>query len=171
MPDAAKVKKTSLKTPGDQVVGTSVTLPKTKEQEPKSSEKSAFAEEEKLMTEIRTVAETADRQALEALQSTLTDAKRAHFEADLPPDVSDAGVVSPAKSAEEVVTRGATIELGTSEQVYKTGLHRKIAGHVVNKVVVGASSLAALALWISRLLKMAHKHTMKVIFKKGATRN
>lgn len=141
--------------------------PLTKEQEPATSEMAAEAEEDKLMTEIRTTAEGADRQALEAIQASIKDAKRAHFEPELPPDVEDAGVVSPTKKAEEVVARGTTIELGTSEQVYKQGLHAKIAGHVANKVVVGVSSLAALAMWIGRLIKVAHKHTMKVIFKGG----
>lgn len=146
-------------------------IPKAKEQEPAASEKTAEAEEEKLMAEIRTVAETADRQALEAIQETIAEAKRAHFEPELPPDVEDAGVVSPTKTAEEVVKQGTTIELGTTEQAYKQGLHKKIVGHVVNKVVVGASSLAALAIWIARLVKLAHKHTMRVVFRKEETKN
>lgn len=136
------------------------------EKEPLSSELAAEAEEEKLITEIRTTAETADRQALEALQSSMKDVKRAHFEPELPPDVEDVGVVSPVKKAEEVVEKGTTMELGTTEQTYKMGLHQKIVGHVRNKVVTGVSSLAAMAIWIARLLKMAHKHTMRIVFRK-----
>ena len=157
-------KRQSTPSTDDQMAKRGIGAPLTKEQE--SPPEAAEVEEEKLMAEIRTTAETADRQALEVIQTTIAEAKRAHFEPELPPDVEDAGVVSPVKKAEEVVQHGTTIELGTTEQAYKQGLHAKIAGHVTNKVVAGVSSLAALALWISRLLKMAHKHTMRIIFRK-----
>lgn len=150
----------------DQMARGGTGAPLTKEQEPES-EKAARAEEEKLMAQIRTTAETADRQALEAIQATVVEAKRGHFEPELAPDVEDAGVVVPVKKAEEVVQKGTTIELSTTEQTYKTGLSKKIAGHVKDKVVTGVSSLAAMAIWIGRLLKMAHKHTMRVVFRKG----
>ncbi|KKR65076.1 MAG: hypothetical protein UU05_C0029G0018 [Candidatus Curtissbacteria bacterium GW2011_GWA1_40_47] len=85
------------------------------------------------------------------------------------PDVADSGVKAPQSQANEVVTQGTTINLPISEKEYKKGLHQKIAGVVVNKVVVGTSSLFALATWVGRLIKIAHKHTIKVIFKKGGT--
>src|SRR3972149_8855304 len=114
-----------------------------KEVEP-ASEAAVKAEEEKLMTQIKTTAETADRQALEAIQESVAEAKRAHFEPELPPDVEDAGVVSPAKAAEDVVIKGPTIEVGTSESIYKKGLHAKISGKSDDKKnVLGVSSLAA----------------------------
>ena len=107
-----------------------------------------------------------DREALEKVRESLPEAKRPVPEPKLAPDVEDAGVLVPSKHAEEVITHGPTIEVGTSENIYKKGLHVKVVGAVRDKVVVGVSSLAALAMWIGRLMKMAHKHTVKVVFKK-----
>jgi len=143
----------------------------SKEVEPSKTELSPEAEEERLMAEIRTTAETADRQALEAIQGSLKEAKRAVFEPELPPDVEDAGVVNPVKKAEEVVEKGTTIELPASEEIYKRGLSTKISGKGDDKSIVGVSSISALAIFIGRLLKMAHKHAMKVIFRKGGKVN
>lgn len=141
--------------------------PKAKEQEPAPMKLTAEAEEAKLMAEIRTTAETADKQALEAIQSSVKEAKRAHFEPELPPDVEDAGVVNPTKRAEEVVTSGTTIEVGTSESVYQKGLAAQVKGKTDDKKnVSGVASLAVFAIWIGRLLKMAHKHALRVIFRK-----
>ncbi|HSX18945.1 MAG TPA: hypothetical protein VLE91_02300 [Candidatus Saccharimonadales bacterium] len=127
----------------------------------------ADIEEEKLMAEIRTTAEAADKQALEAIQESVKEVKRSHFEPELPPDVEDAGVINPQKAAEEVVINGPTIDLPIDEAKYKQGLKVKVSGKVDNKkVVVGPSSLAAFAIWVGRILKLAHKHTMRVVFKK-----
>lgn len=137
-----------------------------KEQEPVHDELAAKAEEEKLMTEIRTTAEAADKQALEAIQNSLKEAKRSVFEPELPPDVEDAGVVNPTKAAEAVVEKGTTIDLPIDEETYKKGLRAKVRGKSEGKSFVGVASLTALALWIGRLLKLAHKHTMRVVFRR-----
>lgn len=139
----------------------------SKEHEPVKSEASAAAEEEKLMAEIRTTAESADKQALEALQSSMADIKRGEVEPELPPDVEDAGVVSPTKAAEEVVVKGPTIVLPIDEKEYEQGLKTQVSGKVDEEnSVLGVSAVAALAIWVGRLFKLAHKHTMKIIFKK-----
>lgn len=152
--------KTSVKTvkPKDNQIQT----PLAKEQEPSA----ALGEEGKILAEIKTSAEALDREALGEVQKSVAEARQARPEPELPPDVADAGVISPQQAAEEVVTGGATLELPISEDRYKEGLHRRIAGRVTEKVVYGASSLAALAMWVGRLIKMAHKHTMRVIFRK-----
>jgi hypothetical protein len=140
-----------------------------KENEPTAEDRSADLEEEKLMAEIRTTAEAADKQALEAIQGSLKEAKRASFEPELPPDVEDAGVVNPTKQAEEVVAKGTTINLPLTEEEYQKGLKTQIHGKSDEKnSVFGVASIAALAIFIGRLFKLAHKHTMKVIFKKHA---
>lgn len=140
------------------------TAPRVKEQEVAGDGKS----EDELMTEITTRAEALDREHEAKVRESLAEARRAVPEPKVPPDVEDAGVVSPQLAAEEVVKGGTTLDLPVAESVYKKGLHQKVAGAVKDKVVVGVSSLAALALWIGRLMKMAHKHTMKVIFRKEA---
>lgn len=141
-----------------------------KEQEPGAAATSAFEEEEKLMESIKTTAETADRQALEALQGTLAETKRATFEPELPPDVEDAGVVNPIKAAEEVVKNGTTVELPVSEKEYDLAKKTKVSGKSdIKRNVFGVSSLAAMAIWVGKMLKKAHRHTMKVVFKKEAS--
>ena len=137
---------------------------KAKEQEPTSQE--AKAEEEKIISEVIRTSEAADEQAEKEIQSAISEARLARPEPKLAPDVLDSGVKAPQLEANEVVTKGTTVELPISEDEYKKGLHQKVVGTVVNKVVVGASSFFALATWIGRLIKIAHKHTMKVIFRK-----
>ena len=142
-----------------------------KEHEPVKSEVSAAAEEEQLMAEIRTTAESADKQALESLQSSMADIKRGESEPELSPDVEDAGVVSPAKAAEDVVVKGPTIVLPIDENGYEKGLKTQVSGKTDNEnSVSGVSAVVALALWVGRLLKLAHKHTMKVVFKKEGSK-
>lgn len=142
--------------------------PKAKEQEPS---KAARAEEDKLMAEIVSTSEAMDAEALAKLQKESPEIKRAQPEAKLPPDVEDAGVKVPEEEADKVIKEGTTLSFPVSEDVYKRGLQSAVIGKVVgavgDKVVVGVSSIGALALWVGRLLKMAHKHAMKVIFRKG----
>lgn len=138
-----------------------------KEQEPNVSAASAFEEEEKLMASIKTTAETADKQALEALQGTLAETKRGTFEPELPPDVEDAGVVSPTKAAEDVVKNGSSVELPISEKEYDLAKKTKVSGKSdIKRNIFGVSSLAAMAIWVGKMLKKAHKHTLKVVFRR-----
>ena len=122
--------------------------------------------EGEIVAEIKTTAEALDSQAIEAVRTSIKDAKLSMPEPKLAPDVADSGVKVPQEQADEVIRSGTTINLPISEDKYKKGLHQKVTGVVVNKVVVGASSFFTLATWIGRLIKMAHKHTMKVIFRK-----
>ena len=142
--------------------------PKAKEQEPPHQDGAGQArgEDDKIMAEIKSSAEAVDAQALANVREVVADARGGHPQPQLPADVADAGVISPQAEADKVVAGGATINLPIDETTYKKGLHVRVAGVVKDKVVVGVLSLAALAMWVGRLIKMAHKHTMKVIFKK-----
>lgn len=126
-------------------------------------------EEDRVMAEITTTADAIDREAIAKARESFPEIKQAVPEPELKPDVEDAGVKVPSVDAEDVITSGPTIELGTSENIYKKGLGMKVTGRVVgsvgNKIVVGVSSLAALAMWVGRMVKMAHKHAMKVVFR------
>ena len=147
---------------GESSVGTAL-----KEQE--QDQPSAVKKEKEILSEIIRSSEAADEQLKAEVQGAIREAKLAMPEPELAPDVADSGVKAPQSQANEVVTQGTTINLPISEKEYKKGLHQKIAGVVVNKVVVGTSCLFALATWVGRLIKIAHKHTIKVIFKKGGT--
>ena len=148
----------------DQKTGTSVVpsgAASAKEYEPS-------AEEDKMMAEIKTTSEAIDKEALEKVQEAIGDVKQAQPKPVIPPDVEDAGVVHPESEAEKVVTEGTTLVLPVDEKTYEKGLHEKVAGAVVDGVVKGVSSLAVLAMWITRIIKLAHKHAMRVVFKKSS---
>ncbi|MBI2327028.1 hypothetical protein HYU92_01810 [Candidatus Curtissbacteria bacterium] len=134
-------------------------VPEAKEHEP-------HAEEDKIMAEIRSTYEARDAEVLKEVQKVVNEAKLSQPRPVIPPDVEDAGVVHPPAEAEKVIEKGTTLELPIDEATYERGLHQKIAGAVINKTVMGVSSLVALAMWITRLIKMAHKHATGVIFRR-----
>jgi len=156
---------TKTSTQDDQKAPPGITVPagapKVKEQEPYG------VEEDKMMAEIKTTAESIDREALDKVREAFSDAKQAQPRPVIPPDVEDAGMVHPETEAEKVVEGGATLVLPIDEKTYEKGLHMKVAGSVADGVVKGVSSLAVLAMWVGRIIKLAHKHTMRVIFKQG----
>jgi len=137
-----------------------------KEQEPNSP----VGGEEEILSEIVSASEAADEQAEKELQSAISEARLSKPEPEIAPEVAEGGVVVPQREANEVVVRGTTIELPISESLYQRGLHQKVVGKVVDKVVVGTSSLFMLAKWAERIIKMIHHHTVKrvtnVIFRK-----
>jgi len=123
-------------------------------------------EEEKIVAEIKTRAERLDFEAIESVRTSIQEARLATPEPIIPPEVADTGIKAPQEEANKVVSEGSTIELPITEQEYKTGLHQKVKAAVFDKVVVGTSSLFALAALVGRLIKIAHKHTMRVIFRR-----
>jgi len=122
--------------------------------------------EDKIVAEIKTRAEALDSEAIESVRTSIQEARLATPEPKVPPELADTGIKTPQEEANKVVAEGSTIELPLTEQEYKTGLHQKVKAAVVDKVVIGASSLFALAAWVGRIIKIAHKHTMKVIFRR-----
>lgn len=141
---------------------------KAKEQEPVSAV-SAAAEEDQLMAEITSTSEAMDAAAIERLQKDAPDIKRSQPQPELKPDVEDAGVKIPEQEADNVIRQGSTLSLPVSEKAYKKGQQTKVSGKIEGapgqKIVVGVSSVAALAIWIGRLFKLAHMHAMKIVFR------
>ena len=135
--------------------------PRPKEQEP-AGEKTGEG-----LSELIKVVESHDKEAAEKVSGEIKEARQSVPEIDIPPDVADAGVKSPVQEAQDVVKKGPIFEVPITEEEMNKGLHQKVTGKVVNKVVVGVSGLFALATWVARMVKVAHKHTMRVVFKKG----
>lgn len=134
-----------------------------KEQEPAA----AHQEEAKILSEIVKSSEAVDEQAEQELVKAISEVRLSTPEPNIPPDVADSGVKSANQEAKEVITKGTTITLPIEESEYKRGLHLKIKTAVVNKVVYGTSSLFALATWVGKIIKFAHKHAMRVVFRRG----
>jgi hypothetical protein len=145
----------------DQIAAQTPTGVANKELEPQE----ARAAEGKLMAEIKSTQDRVDQQALAELQEQV-DAAIAHPEPELPPDLVDTGVIRPEKEAEKVISDGTTLNLPIDEDEYRKGTKTNVSGTVSNKSVIGVSSLVALAMWIGRLIKIAHKKTMRVVFRK-----
>jgi len=163
----------------DQDQATNPQVSQPKEQEP-SVETSKQTEKE-ILKEIVKTSEAADKQAEAEVQKAIAESrdsfleskgekegKLSHPDPKLTPDVADAGVKVPQHEANKVIKHGTTLNLEITEDEYKKGLHTKIAGHVKDKVIYGVSSLAALAIWFSKIIKGAHKHTKNIVFKGGS---
>ena len=135
--------------------------PRPKEQEPAGEQK------DETLGEFIEQVESHDKEQIEKVSAEIgKEARQSIPEIEIPPDVLDAGVKSPGQEAAEVVKKGPTIEVPITEEEMNTGLHQKVTAQVVNKVVVGVSGLFALATWVARMVKVAHKHTMRVVFRK-----
>lgn len=157
----------SVATDGDQSQKTNPKQPTgtiVKEQEPNPP--SGGDQEKKLLSEIIETSQEIDEKKEKEVQGAIAEARLARPEPIIPPDVADSGVKSPEEEAEKVVKEGASFELPLTEEQYKKGLHQKVAGAVVESVVYGVSSLFGLATWVGRMIKIAHEHTMRVVFRK-----
>ena len=136
-------------------------VPKAKEQEIPTS-----GHEGEILSEIVRSSEVLDKQAEGEIQKDLSEARLADGKIDIPPDVADAGLKSPQEDANEVIKKGTTLELPITESEYQMGLHTKVRAAVVNRVVFGVSGIVGLAMWIGRMIKIAHKHAKRVVFRK-----
>ncbi len=126
----------------------------------------SFEDEAKIVAEIQDRSAAIDKEALERVREKIPEAKQSMPEIELAQELEAAGVKSPQKEADTVVVRGAELDLPISEEEYKKDLSFKVGGKTVDKSIVGVSSLIAFTMWIGRLIKMAHKHAMKVVFRK-----
>lgn len=136
----------------------------------KESEKTlTFEEEKKLVAEIQDRSTELDRVELEKIRTHIPEVKQAVPEPELPSEVASSGVVSPQAEADKVISAGATLDLPISEDEYKKGLNSKFSSKAADGDIVGVSSLVAMVMWVGRLIKMAHKHTMKVLFRKSSS--
>lgn len=126
----------------------------------------SYEDEAKIVAEIQDRSSSIDREAIDKVRAEIPETKQAMPEPELAPDLEDAGVVNPQRAADQVIAKGASLNLPISEEEYKKGLKVKFAGKTFDKSFVGVSSLIALSMWVGRLIKMAHKHTMRVVFRK-----
>lgn len=135
----------------------------------KESEKTlTFEEEKKLVVEIQDRSTELDRVELEKIRTHIPEIKQAVPEPEIPSEVVSSGVVSPQAEADKVISGGATLDLPISEDEYKKGRDSKFSSKVSDQDVVGVSSLIAMVMWVGRLIKMAHKHAMKVVFRRSS---
>ncbi len=149
------------KSKDDQVVQ----QPRAKEQEPNGDGR---AQEAQAIAEIREVSDSHDKEALRQVRESMPETKAGLPKIEIPPDVADAGVKSPEQEAEDVLTNGPTFNVDITEKEYKKGLKMGAEGKTDHeKTVFGTASLVALALWIKRMMRLAHKHTMRIVFRKG----
>lgn len=127
------------------------------------------AEEKKLLDEVSEASEQQDREAERIVQESLgKEARLSQPHPIIPPDVEESGVVSPQKEASRVASDGSTIELPMTEEEYISGEKVKVSGSVSDKGIIGVSSLAALAMFVGRMIMLAHKHAKHVIFRKSS---
>lgn len=122
--------------------------------------------EEKLVSEIVQTSEEIDKRAEKQVQEDLAEAKLSQPAPSIPPDVADSGLVSPQSEAEEVVTKGSVVNIPIAESEFKRVSNLKIGGRVVDNIVLGISSIFGLVAWAGRMIKIAPKHAIKVLFKK-----
>lgn len=146
----------------DQVPVKPVSKP-VKEQEPAVSAETALAE---IQEREKEAAQEAERKIQKELGQ---EARLREPEPVIPPDVKDAGVISPEEAATETIDKGATINLPVSENTYEEGKHTKITAKVTQKrEVYGIKSIIALALFVGKLIKLAHHHAKRIVFKKSS---
>lgn len=127
------------------------------------------AEEKKLLDQVSEASEQQDREAERLVQESLgKEARLSQPHPTIPPDVEDSGVVSPQKEASKIASAGSTIELPLTEEGYLAGEKVKVSGSVSDKGIIGVSSLAALAMFVGRMIRLAHKHAKQVIFRKSS---
>lgn len=124
-------------------------------------------EEAKLLNEVVVESDKADTEAEKKVQEQIGEARLSKPKIEIPEEVAASGVKSRAKEASEVIVTGSTLVLPISEQDYEKGENVKVSGKTdKDKDVRGVSSIVVFAMFISRLIKMAHKHAKKVIFGK-----
>lgn len=150
----------------DQQVAPVDTVPAArKEQEPTVAEEDVIKEIQEREKEASLHAEREIRKEI-GKEAVLREP-----EAKVPKEVAEAGVEVPEKEATKVLKKGPTIELPMTEQQYEEAQHTKLSAKVTQKrEVYGIKSVIALALYIGRLIKKAHKHTRNAIFKKSSSK-
>ncbi|GEM_PF-3576857 len=159
---------TAVKPSVDDKKKTPVSVPAgTKEVEPKSDGR---AQEAAAIAEIKEVSDSHDKEALRLVRESLPEAKSPLPKIEIPPDVADAGLSSPEADGEEVLKKGPTINVDITEEEYGKGLKMAADGQTdKEKTVFGTGSIVALAIWIKRMIKLAHKHTMRIVFRKSSS--
>lgn len=127
----------------------------------------ARLEEEKLLKEVVERSREADLEVAKKFEEALgQEAGLSRPEIKVPEDFAGHGVKSPQVEASVIADKGSDIELPISEQEYKSGEKIAIKGLEDHQSVIGVSSLAAFVMYLGRIIKVAHKHAKKVIFRR-----
>lgn len=125
-------------------------------------------EEEKLLAKVVEKSREVDEEAEKKISEHITEARLASPEIAIPADVKATGVKSPQNDASEIAKKGSDLVLPITEQEIETGERVKVSAKTyINKDVVGVKSIAALAMLVKRLVKIAHRHARRIIFKKN----
>lgn len=156
---------TAVKSQVDDKKKTSASVPAgAKEAESKSDGR---AQEAAAIAAIKEVSDSHDQEALRVIRESFPETKLGVERVEIPPDVADAGLSSPEADGEKVLKNGPTINVDITEKESKEGLKMSVEGKTDNeKTVFGTASLAALAIWVKRMIALAHKHTMRIVFRR-----
>ncbi len=165
MPDSDSSKKSKAQDKTDVSASHSGSASVVKEREGGKSEAA-------IISEIVERSDALDVQAESEIKEHIKEARLAHPAPEIGPDLEDHGVKSPEKEASAVLKQGATFELPMTEDEYEQAQKVKVSAHTDKQNnVFGVESIIALAMWVGRILKIAHNHTTgkitKLVFRKG----
>jgi len=112
--------------------------------------------------------EALDEQALKAISGEIEGARLKEPTPKVGADIS-MHLKSPQEEADNVVKQGSTISVGVTQEEYEEGNKEKVE---VKKdwttlVYWGPKSLVAAVIRAGRLIKIAHTHALKVVFRKS----
>ena len=130
-----------------------------------AAEKSQFEQEKQLIETIVKRSDEIDKHLQEKVQGDITEARLSRPEPEISEDLDEVGLKAPLNDANDLLKKGTTIEIPYDEEKIEQGLHTRIVGKMVNNAVIGVSSLAGLAMWALRIIKIAHKRALQVIFR------
>ena len=120
------------------------------------------------MSQIKELSKEADVAAEKEVRAAIGEEARLSLEEPkIGPDLEDHGVRSPQAQASEVLKGGNVKELPITEEEFGQARKAKLVAHVDEKKdVLGVSSIVALAMWVGRVIKMAHGHALRIVFRK-----
>jgi len=125
-----------------------------------------YHEQSALLGEVKEKYREADLEAEKKVQEAIGGEAEKKSETVVPPDLAAHGVKHHEEYARDVLKNGGTLELPMGETAFEQGAHTKISGkRLLSNAIVGVSSLAALAIYVERIMKVAHKHARRLIFR------
>lgn len=125
-----------------------------------------YREQSELLGEVKEKYREADLEAEKKVQEAIGSETEKKAENVIPPELAQHGVKHHEEYARDVLKHGGTLELPMTESAMQQGARTKISGkRFLNKSIVGVSSLAALAIYVGRIVKVAHRHARRVIFR------
>ena len=119
------------------------------------------------MSQIKELSKEADVAAEKEVRAAIGEEARLSLEEPkIGPDLEDHGVFSPEIQASNALKKGV-LELPMTEEEFESARKAKVGGKSDEKdSVLGVSSIVALAMWVGRVIKMAHGHALRIVFRK-----